>query len=1247
MTGKPIIPTLRIPTAPSFPLSSPITEEIPSPTSSTCSDEKHHRHHHRDNRHQPVEVSKTARLMPTLHTPERDAHRSQMVETDEQGGLKVGAAPGAATGGAAKRPVGLNLVTDFSSSSLSVPKPKKRSPTLVDLNDLKTLCRTRERERSVQKIKGILKKRRSQGLRRVQVPDGSLQPRRAVFDSHSPVSEEPHERPNKKRKDELSPGDRPITIGLSVTYTDSIDSSSNKGKSREREIEGIDSQMTPVTPSIIVTPAGEDSFWEDDIPEQQQHPKPRVASSIYSTPTPNPMIDYDEVPPVPAIPAYHSFKVPTATATSHLQQTPNLQQHQRRPTMRTRKSRTYSTGTLFEEDDSPASAHSQPQPQSPARPRSERRKALSKLSINTDTNRHQSQGWWTYLLSPLLKSSASTSAKTSTPTSPDRPPLLPELRANSTVSNEDWWETDSASKEVSCFSPDTPETEKGIDPVECGWQGVATTTNPFMNMDQGVNMSRDIGTGGGNMASGIFAGQVIQGCAAEYYQACAHELFSGRPYFECVGHVCSITPVAPAIQVSEAGKVEEKSGAKGVASFAVVDKHAEMQSPKSEKGRAQYFSGSTAVDAPSVREAETGNAMKPKDVARNLTIETGSRQPELLNPFTQTTTARPATPVTPFCVPHDSSSLPPPVPQTNTSTTVTVERAVPHYIVVPQSQPPQAPSPVSPAFQQATERTGIPLSSLQNGPAPASSNVQGGLEPPKAPAALASQVSLWPNPHPTGATRANTSNDGYDGQRPNSHPARDITPPAIQREFTTTQIHEKHDKTTKNNGKSSILSKCLHRKTDKKSKTKRRCYAAVACLFLMILVVAILLAVFLTHKPSPSDPSTNTNTNTTKITPTSSNWLNLTGYPPMPTGLATIAGPEAQKQESGCIYPETLWSCALPKEQQQGNKPYDADEPNFLVQIRFRNGTYPRSTMPVSKRSGSDNSTWEPSPSPPSTQDQEFLGNTTDKNAEPYAGEETPFFMTFLSTQSSSSSDSDSGLSRRNFFPNLTDIIPPPDTDSDGTAAPANLYPLPESQPIRLYNRNQDDEHYGFYTYFDKSIFLESDAPLNGKPVDPISSDKNGGSTKKNARVRCTWSQTRFLVKIWTKGDKSGKILLPGTTVTTLSSSASSPTSTPSITKEDYNRPGTFPYPVTVTLDRHGGTAFQKMVYCYGMSDDMSLNATEIKLQVEERRYDGTLVNAAPGVFNSTSVVRDDRGWGGVDGGTGGCGCEWVNWREN
>ena len=115
------------------------------------------------------------------------------------------------------------------------------------------------------------------------------------------------------------------------------------------------------------------------------------------------------------------------------------------------------------------------------------------------------------------------------------------------------------------------------------------------------------------------------------------------------------------------------------------------------------------------------------------------------------------------------------------------------------------------------------------------------------------------------------------------------------------------------------------------------------------------------------------------------------------------------------------------------------------------------------------------SPAPPEIDDQIFLGNTTDGNAIPFAGEETPFFLTFLSPVEAFGSQS---VKRDNTAPNLTALIPIPDPANapDGTAAPADLYPLPVSQPVRLYNRGLPNEHYGFYVYCDRSIFLESTA---------------------------------------------------------------------------------------------------------------------------------------------------------------------------
>lgn len=206
---------------------------------------------------------------------------------------------------------------------------------------------------------------------------------------------------------------------------------------------------------------------------------------------------------------------------------------------------------------------------------------------------------------------------------------------------------------------------------------------------------------------------------------------------------------------------------------------------------------------------------------------------------------------------------------------------------------------------------------------------------------------------------------------------------------------------------------------------------------------------------------------------------------------------------------------------------------------------------------------------------------------------------------------------------------------------------MPSSQPVRLYNRGLNTEHYGFYTYFDRSIFLSSRAPLDGNTTDTNPNDRNGGSNESDARVRCTWSQTRFLVQIWTRSNDT--LLENATATSTASATASTATATATTTPSsanDWTRPGSFPYPVTITLDRHGGDAKEKMVYCYGMESGEQINSTEVKLQLEDRSYGGTLVNPAPGIFdlygNSSTDATGD--YGGVDGGSGGCSCKWVNW---
>lgn len=415
---------------------------------------------------------------------------------------------------------------------------------------------------------------------------------------------------------------------------------------------------------------------------------------------------------------------------------------------------------------------------------------------------------------------------------------------------------------------------------------------------------------------------------------------------------------------------------------------------------------------------------------------------------------------------------------------------------------------------------------------------------------------------------------------------------------------------------------------EKKKKKKRGvCFWGCCCCLILFILLAILIPVIVVltrrHGNSP--------TGTTPTQEVGNQWLNLTNYPPIPTGILTVAQPEVVEEESGCVMPTTLWSCALPKELQQSVKPNKPDQPNFRFEITFENGTTTnlpksqrakRAANPVSAgafirsqllRLRSDPT---PSPAPPTEADMRFLGQTTDGNASPFEGETTGLFITFQDPTSSASR-----LMKRedpSDPTNITAVIPPPTLSSDGTAAPANLLPLPAAQPLRLYNRGKDDEHYGFYSYFDRSIFLKQ---INGTNRGGNPADTDGGSAKDAANLRCTYAETRFLVQIWTRS-KTSKPLLQN--------SASNAT-------DVFKRPGTFPYPITVTIDRHGGNPAKKNLYCYEMEDDGTIkdDASKRTFQFEDRGFGGNLVNGTQG---RTSVT------GPIDGGTGGCRCQWQNW---
>jgi hypothetical protein len=427
------------------------------------------------------------------------------------------------------------------------------------------------------------------------------------------------------------------------------------------------------------------------------------------------------------------------------------------------------------------------------------------------------------------------------------------------------------------------------------------------------------------------------------------------------------------------------------------------------------------------------------------------------------------------------------------------------------------------------------------------------------------------------------------------------------------------------------------KKPDKKQKKKRtRCiWCCGACTVIIVLLLIIIpIVVHFTRKHNHSTPIEAPHSSPLSSPP--SQWLNLTGYPPMPTGISTVVQPEAVTEQPGCVEPATAWSCAVPKEQFDDIKPNKPNQPNLKWEILFQNGTVPdasktrplrRAANPVSAgafiRSRFLNIRAAPSasPAPPSIEDRKFLGQVTEKVSAPFEGEDTPFF---ISLQNAKASPPPRLLRRDDDDPNnITGIIPAPTLNADGTAAPANLLPYVSAQPLRLFNRGKDDEYYGFYTYFDRTIFLKTIEDDFGRGGNP--SDTDGGSSRDAAKMRCTYSQTRFFVQIWTRSQATKPIV---SVPVALNSSDTT-----------LRRPGTFPYPVTVTLDRHGGNAGKKMLYCYSMENDTTIiDKSENKFFIaEDRSFGGTLTNGTNGLTNITTPI---------DGGTGGCSCKWQNWHS-
>ena len=1096
---------------------------------------------------------------------------------------------------------------------------------------------------------------------------------------------------------ELSPSDRLIAIGIAVTPTSFTQRTSpefarKKSPSLSSHQHALD-QAVPNTPSLAVTPSKIEAPWSASSDERQVPHKPRPASSVYSqatqrgraAPQPSP------IPPVPILPSSSSYPMPRNTSEPH------VDSHSHNPS-----TRTVSVSTVFDEDEGAATdAKARAYTGGPCQLR-----VLTRPSIDSIATR-RSQGWWNFIVSPF-------SAKPGTPTFPMKPNIRDMTELGSPHSSE----ATRVGEESEMHDEDKkdgllPDLRKSFLSRK-SHASIQTDDSRLERWREAHGLVFENTSRASVARSGLSRELDDQdspelslspegfGTAAEYYKACWHDQKSPTPYFECQNHVC-MQPKPGYLQV-ERGSGTVPEGLEEPALNAAPDRQvangqetpkatAFQQTPSNRfsaafkeavKPKARPASESTIIEdvdtTPEVEEAHVAPVVRaaapapaPAPTAKNLSQEPSSVASKnlKLDPEPSASSAKLSRREPDVAVPENHKKA------AESAPTPAIQGPVKRFVAVmpPEPAPPTSKQPtIDESESSVTRRRQVRQPTLA--PAAISPETQ------RDPALGSNDATIIEQPATEGQCPVYIVNH-YHGNYERPPPPQEqlhlseLYPPP--REKSTTEENReknqrrererKEEKTQKSKSGGCLRARnCFKR--DKPTKKKKKWLLICVALILIIMIILILsLALTLTRKGDK--------------TPVQTQWLNITGFPPIPTGISTIIDPDAAYEQPGCVSPTTLWSCALPKEEQASVAPNNPDQPNFRVEIRFQNGTNvsTAANATLTKRSSQSasnavsagglirrdvlrirdlfsNSLFTPSPAAPSLEDQTFLGNTTDNITAPFDGEVTPFFMSFESANKlpsrllkRASSSSSSDTNNTDPFPDLTDVIPPPDTNPDGTAAAANLLPFPSSQPLRLFNRGLPTEHYGFYTYFDRSIFLTSTALLNEttEQVGNVPNDENGGAEETAATVRCTWAQTRFLVQIWT--NRGGSASLLSSTNSTSSSTTSSSTSDrnsknlTASSANDFNRPGSFPYPVSITLDRHGGDVSKKMIYCYGVNNRQRIIPDHKKLQLEARGFQGQLVNPAQGPFGNVNVSRSDGGPGGIDGGTGGCGCIWRNWQ--
>lgn len=329
----------------------------------------------------------------------------------------------------------------------------------------------------------------------------------------------------------------------------------------------------------------------------------------------------------------------------------------------------------------------------------------------------------------------------------------------------------------------------------------------------------------------------------------------------------------------------------------------------------------------------------------------------------------------------------------------------------------------------------------------------------------------------------------------------------------------------------------------------------------------------------------------------------LSGFPTLPTGLAVITPQGApETPASACVLPATLWSCSLPPDALFPTNSSGSDTdilPTFIFTISVRNATTDSEAQ------------WAPVPEQvPSDAEYASLGDV-DGIQSNKSGEATPFLFSMQTDQNpiiardvETGQDDEDSTRDEELSDVETEHLAKPTSESSirrrsrkfllkrqASQIPSIMLPTTlQNQPLRLFDRGLDTEHYGFFIYYKKTIHVLAADPRNVTQLTAASDAHGGVSAVISNSKLVTWENTRFKVVIWTKKRASGEMDLINSKGQRLSS-------------ETGAFDNFFPYPVSVIEDRNGN----KGDVWYGNN------------------------------FQPRIIVNEEEGKG--------CFCEWRNWR--